>query len=148
MPLEAVPAPPATAHHVLLLLGLCHDDEPAVQLAIRIARRDRAILTMALASREGSRAWYPAYGGMELIAARREAQVLGEQHLAAARDEVPADVCVRTVCLSGPGDPCRRIRAYAAAHGVDLVVSGRPRGRVVTHRLESGPVPVRYPATV
>jgi nucleotide-binding universal stress UspA family protein len=146
-PAERLPLPDgarAAIRHVLLVLPQHERDRRALDLAIATARRERAILTVALAERDWTRSWYPAYGGVDLLAAQREAEVLGERLLAAARDEIPTDVSVRTVCLSGPGDPCRRIRAYALAHGVDLVVSERPRRRAA-HRLESGPVPVSYP---
>jgi hypothetical protein len=137
-------APRGAVHHVLLVLPQHEHDRRALDLAIATARREHAILTVALATRDWTRSWYPAYGGIDLLAAQREAEVHGERLLAAARDEVPTDVSVRTVTLSGSGDPCRRIREYARSARVDLVIIERPRGRAA-HRLESGPVPVSYP---
>jgi nucleotide-binding universal stress UspA family protein len=103
----------------------------ALERAIDIAQRERALLTIAAVVPEPS-----AWVGMGLVSLpysretlRRDAQRAMEQALAAARDEVPATVSVTTRLLSGrPGVALGRL---VEDGDFDLVVTGpRPAARL------------------
>jgi nucleotide-binding universal stress UspA family protein len=103
----------------------------ALERAIGIAQRERALLTIAAVVPEPS-PWI----GLGMLSVpytretlRRDAQLAMEQALAAARDEVPATVSVTTRLLSGR--PTRALSALVAQGDFDLVVTGpRPAGRL------------------
>jgi nucleotide-binding universal stress UspA family protein len=103
----------------------------ALERAIGIAQRERALLTIAAVVPEPS-PWI----GIGLLSVpytrdglRRDAQLAMEQALAAARDEVPATVSVTTRLLSGR--PTRALSALVDEGDFDLVVTGpRPAGRL------------------
>jgi nucleotide-binding universal stress UspA family protein len=103
----------------------------ALQRAIAIAQRERALLTIAAVVPEPS-PWI----GLGMLSVpytretlRRDAELAMEQVLAAARDEVPATVSVTTRLLSGR--PTRALSALVEQGDFDLVVTGpRPAGRL------------------
>jgi nucleotide-binding universal stress UspA family protein len=94
----------------------------ALHEAIEIARRERALLTIAAVVPEPS-----PWVGMGLVGLpysretlQRDAQRAMEQALAAARDEVPATVSVTTRLLSGR--PRRALRRLIEGGDFGLVV--------------------------
>jgi nucleotide-binding universal stress UspA family protein len=103
----------------------------ALDQAITIAARERALLTIAAVVRDPS-----PWVGVGLLSVpytreslRRDATLAMEQALAAARDEVPATVSVTTRLLRGR--PGRVLGALAQSGDYDLVVTGpRPAGRL------------------
>ena len=103
----------------------------ALERAIAIAQRERALLTIAAVVPEPS-PWI----GLGMLSVpytretlRRDAQLAMEQALAAARDEVPATVSVTTRLLSGR--PTRALSKLVDQGDFDLVVTGpRPAGRL------------------
>jgi nucleotide-binding universal stress UspA family protein len=103
----------------------------ALEQAISIAVRERALLTIAAVVPEPS-PWI----GLGLLSLpytretlRRDAQLAMEQTLAAARDEVPVTVSVTTRLLRGR--PGKVLSALIAGGDYDLVVTGpRPAGRL------------------
>jgi nucleotide-binding universal stress UspA family protein len=119
----------------------------ALHRAIEIARRERALLTIAAVVPEPS-PWI----GMGLVSVpysrevlRRDAQRAMEQALAAARDEVPATVSVTTRLLSGR--PSRVLGRLIERGDFDLVVTGpRPRSRL--HRSVTRSVLAHSPASL
>jgi nucleotide-binding universal stress UspA family protein len=115
----------------------------ALETAIGLAVSERAPLTIAGVVRRP--AWWIGAGPVAVPVTRagllRDVERQMEQELAAARDEVPADVSLTTLLLHG--HPGRTLAALADSGGYDLVVAGpRPTGRLrslfggsVTHRL-------------
>jgi nucleotide-binding universal stress UspA family protein len=118
----------------------------ALERAIAVAVTERAPLTIAGVVRPP--AWWIGTGPVAVPVTRagllREIEVEMERDLAAARDEVPADVSVTTLLLHG--HPGRTLAKLADEGGYDLVITGpRPPGRLrrlfggsVTHRLLEG----------
>jgi nucleotide-binding universal stress UspA family protein len=119
----------------------------ALHRAIDIARRERALLTIAAVVPEPS-PWI----GMGLVSVpysrdtlRRDAQRAMEQALAAARDEVPATVSVTTRLLAGR--PASALGRLVEQGGFDLVVTG-PRPAARLRRSVTRAVLARSPASL
>src|SRR3954468_3504430 len=127
-------APPAEERAVRRVL-VAFDGSPgawtALDRAIAIAAGQRALLTIAAVVQE-PRAWTalgPAPVPFTRESLLRDLEREMEQKLAAARDEVPADVSLTTRLLHGR--PAKVLPALADEGGYDLVVVGpRPPGRL------------------
>jgi hypothetical protein len=135
----------------LLLLTAGEAGRRALDLAVAVASSHRSRLTVALVPATWVPWWCGVYGGFELAVARREACVTGERLLAAARDELPADLSVRTCVLDGTDRPDDRVLRVLERGGHDLLVvqgaepgsCGIPGLRRLTRR---SPVPVLRPS--
>jgi hypothetical protein len=135
----------------LLLLTAGEAGRRALDLAVAVASSHRSRLTVALVPATWVPWWCGVYGGFELAVARREACVTGERLLAAARDELPADLSVRTCVLDGTDRPEDRVLRALERGGHDLLVvqgaepgsCGIPGLRRLTRR---SPVPVLRPS--
>jgi nucleotide-binding universal stress UspA family protein len=141
-----VPPIAADAHPVRRIL-VAFDGSPgawaALERATEIAVGQSALLTIAAVVPEAR--VYGGFGPFALPyspdALRREAEQEMQRLLGAARDEVPADISLTTVLLSGR--PAKALARFAAKGDYDLVVTGpRPSGRLrrllgagVTHSL-------------
>jgi len=137
---------PAVPHGVRRLL-VAFDGSPGAWLAlahgIDIAVSQSALLTIAAVVPEPR--LYTGFAPLVLPYSpetlRRDAEREMLRLLAAARDEVPANVSVTTCLLHGR--PARTLAALADSGGYDLVLTGpRPSGRLrrllsVTHGLLS-----------
>lgn len=136
----------------LLLLTAGEPGRRALDLAVALTRSHRSLLTIVHVPATWVPWWCGVYGGFELAVARREARVTGERLLAAARDELPTDICVRTCILDGPDRPDERVLRALARGRHDLLVvegptpggtTGMPGLRRLTRR---SPVPVLSPS--
>jgi nucleotide-binding universal stress UspA family protein len=141
-------APPleADAHPVRRIL-VAFDGSPgawaALERGIEIAVAQSALLTVAAVVAEPR--LYAGFGPLAMPYSpdtlRRDAEREMHRLLAAARDEVPANVSLTTQLLVGR--PAKVLAELAAGGGYDLVVTGpRPSGRLrrllglgVTHSL-------------
>jgi nucleotide-binding universal stress UspA family protein len=127
-------APPAQERAVRRVL-VAFDGSPgawaALDRAIAIASGQRALLTIAAVVQE-PRAWTtlgPAPVPFTRESLLRDLEREMEQKLAAARDEVPAEVSVTTRLLHGR--PAKVLPRLADSGDYDLVVVGpRPPGRL------------------
>jgi nucleotide-binding universal stress UspA family protein len=141
-------APPLTADgHLVRRILVAFDGSPgacaALDRAIEIAVAQSALLTIAAVVPEPR--LYAGFGPLALPYSpdtlRRDAEREMLRLLGEARDEVPANISLTTVLLSGR--PAKVLARLAASGDYDLVVTGpRPSGRLrrllglgVTHSL-------------
>jgi nucleotide-binding universal stress UspA family protein len=128
-------APPAEDRRVVRKVLVAFDGSPgawrALDQAIAIAVGQRALLTIAAVVPE-PRVWAtlgPAPVPFTRESLMRDLEAEMQQKLAAARDEVPAEVSVTTRLLRGR--PAKILPELADEGGYDLVVVGpRPPGRL------------------
>lgn len=137
----------------LLLLTAGEAGRRALDLAVAVSSSHRSRLTVALVPATWVPWWCGVYGGFELAVARREACVNGERLLAAARDELPADLSVRTCTLDGTERPDERVLRALERGGHDVLVMQGPEpgscGIAGLRRLvRRCPVPVLRPSCV
>jgi hypothetical protein len=137
----------------LLLLTAGEAGRRALDLAVAVSSSHRSRLTVALVPATWVPWWCGVYGGFELAVARREACVSGERLLAAARDELPADLSVRTCVLDGTERPDERVLRALERGGHDVLVMQGPEpgscGIAGLRRLARRcPVPVLRPSCI
>lgn len=135
----------------LLLLTAGEPGRRALDLAVAVSSSHRSRLTVALVPATWVPWWCGVYGGFELAVARREACTSGERLLAAARDELPADLSVRTCVLDGTDRPDERILRALERGGHDVLVMQAPDPRScgipgLRRLARRCPVPVLRPA--
>jgi nucleotide-binding universal stress UspA family protein len=110
---------------ILTALDGCGHDWPALDRAIELAVEHSALLTIVAGVPDPR--LYTGFGMMVLPCSpdtlRRDAEREMLQLLAAARDEVPANVSLTTRLVHGR--PRRTIAALADEGGYDVVVTGR-----------------------
>src|SRR5919198_3206815 len=133
---------PQTVRRILVGFDGSPGAHAALTRAIEIAVSQNARLTIAAVVPEVR--WCAGFGMMVMPVSpetlRRDAEREMLRHLAAARDEVPADVSLTTQLLYGR--PARALAKLADAGDYDLVITGpRPTRRLprlgVTRRLLS-----------
>jgi nucleotide-binding universal stress UspA family protein len=110
---------------ILVALDACHHDSLALQRAIELAVEHSALLTIVAVVPDPR--LYTSFGMMVLPcspeALRRDAEREMLRLLAAARDEVPANVSLTTRLVHGR--PRRTLASLADAEGYDVVITVR-----------------------